>query len=94
MRSLTQKERRELKKELVKSGFDIDKLRVIIKQHKYDKMFLVGFNCMDNEHAAGLFIPFKDEPDMAKIEQQIKKITPRVYIEDNEPKGETTEEVL
>ena len=93
MRGLTQKERRELKKELIKSGFDMDKLRIIIKWRKHEDMFLVGFNCMDNERAVGLFMPFKDAPDIVKIEKQAKRIAPQVFVEDNELKGETTEEV-
>ena len=82
MRSLTQKERRELKKELVKSGFDIDKLRIVADCYKYDKLYLVGFNCMDTKISQRLCIPFKNEPDMTKIEEQLKNIAHEVFIKE------------
>ena len=82
MRSLTQKERRELKKELIKSGFDMDKLRIVADCYKYDKLYLVGFNCMDTNISQRLCIPFKNEPDMAKIEEQLKNIAHEVFIKE------------
>lgn len=81
MRSLTQKERRELKKELVKSGFDMDKLRIVADYYKYDKLYLVGFNCMDTNISQRIAVPFKNEPDMAKIEKQLKSIAKEVFYE-------------
>ena len=82
MRSLTQKERRELKKELIKSGFDMDKLRIVADCYKYDKLYLVGFNCMDTNISQRLCIPFKNEPDMTKIEEQLKNIAHEVFIKE------------
>ena len=82
MRSLTQKERRELKKELVKSGFDMDKLRIVADCYKYEKLYLVGFNCMDTNISQRLCIPFKNEPDMTKIEEQLKNIAHEVFIKE------------
>lgn len=82
MRSLTQKERRELKKELIKSGFDMDKLRIVADCYKYEKLYLVGFNCMDTNISQRLCIPFKNEPDMTKIEEQLKNIAHEVFIKE------------
>ena len=82
MRSLTQKERRELKKELIKSGFDMDKLRIVADCYKHDKLYLVGFNCMDMNISQRLCIPFKNEPDMTKIEEQLKNIAHEVFIKE------------
>lgn len=80
MRGLTQKERRELKKELIKSGFDMGKLRIVADWAKYEGLFVVGFNCMDRNISQRICIPFKDVPDIRKIEKQIKKIAPEVFI--------------
>ena len=88
MRGLTQKERRELKKELIKSGFDMEKLRIVADWAKYDGLFLVGFNCMDRNISQRICIPFKDVPDIVKIEKQAKRIAPQVFVEDNELKEE------
>lgn len=81
MRTLTQKERRVLKKELARTGFDMDKLRIVADCYKYDKLFLVGFNCMDTNISQRICIPFKDEPDMERIEKQLKTLAKEVFYE-------------
>lgn len=83
MRSLTQRERRELKKELVRSSFDLKKLRIVADCYKYDKLFLVGLNCMDTNISQRICIPFKDEPNMLRIEKQLEGLANEVFLKED-----------
>ena len=75
MRGLTRRERRAVDAELKKTGFDMNKLRVIVDSKRYDGMSLLGLTFMDDNKSQRLCIPFKGEPDVARIIKQLDRIT-------------------
>lgn len=85
MRILTDKERRELKKELKRTGFDLKELRIVADCKVYDGFWMLGLNCMDKEKMQRICIPLKGEPTMSAIREQLKKITPNSFLNEVEP---------
>ena len=83
MRTLTRNERRALKMELKKSKFSLEKLRIILDCREYEKkLWLVGMDIHDdvNGLAQRIVIPFKTEPDMARIREQLEKYPASVFL--------------
>lgn len=83
MRTLTRNERRAIKMELKKSKFSLEKLRIILDCREYEKkLWLVGMDIHDdvNGLAQRIVIPFKTEPDMARIREQLEKYPASVFL--------------
>lgn len=78
MRGLTKKERRALELEIKKTEFDKDKLRVIVREKQHDSFYTVAFTIMDDVRSQILFVPFKSEPDIKRIVEQLGNIAPVV----------------
>lgn len=78
MRTLTDKERRAIKLNL--KGFDKEKLKIIIDKSERKDMILLGLDCLDGKHMTRLVMPLKNQPDMARINEQLKTITKNVYL--------------
>lgn len=82
MRTLTRNERRAIKLELRKSKFSFEKLRIIIDCKEYDKkLWLLGLNIFDDKDgkAQRICVPFKTEPDMARIREQLENMPATVF---------------
>ena len=83
MRTLTRNERRAIKMELKKSKFSLEKLRIILDCREYEKkLWLVGMDIHDdvNGLAQRIVVPFKTEPDMARIREQLEKYPASVFL--------------
>ena len=83
MRTLTRNERRAIKMELKKSKFSLEKLRIILDCREYEKkLWLVGMDIHDdvNGLAQRIVVPFKSEPDMARIREQLKNYPATVFL--------------
>ena len=83
MRTLTRNERRAIKLELRKSKFSFEKLRILIDCKVYDKkLWLVGMDIHDdvNGLAQRIVVPFKSEPDMARIREQLENYPASVFL--------------
>ena len=83
MRGLTKNERRAIKLELRKSEFSFDKLRILIDCKEYDKkLWLLGLNIFDDVNGLSqrICIPFKTEPDMARIREQLENYPASVFL--------------
>lgn len=83
MRTLTRNERRAIKLELKKSKFSLEKLRIILDCREYEKkLWLVGMDIHDdvNGLAQRICVPFKSEPDMARIREQLENYPARVFL--------------
>ena len=78
MRTLTRKERRAIELELKKTEFNQEKLRIIVDRRRYKDFYTVNLTILDNAKSQILFIPFKTEPDIKRIVEQLKRITPVV----------------
>ena len=83
MRGLTKRERREIVKELKNAGFEMSRLRVVIDYYDYMDVRIVGLNCMDKNSMQRICVPFKSDPDMAKIEKQMENIANEVFIKED-----------
>lgn len=82
MRTLTRNERRAIKLELRKSKFSFEKLRIIIDCKEYDKkLWLLGLNIFDDKNGISqrICVPFKTEPDMARIKEQLENYPAKVF---------------
>lgn len=82
MRTLTRNERRAIKMELKKSKFSLEKLRIILDCREYEKkLWLVGMDIHDdvNGLAQRIVVPFKSEPDMARIREQLETMPAKVF---------------
>lgn len=80
MHTLTDKERRAIKLNL--KGFDKEKLRIIIDKSERKDMILLGLDCLDGKYMTRLVMPLKNQPDMARIKEQLKTITKNVYLKE------------
>lgn len=87
MRGLTRNERRAIKMELKKSKFSFDKLRVIIDSETQESSngnlwYLVGMDIHDDANglAQRIVVPFKTEPDMARIREQLENYPASVFL--------------
>lgn len=83
MRTLTRNERRAIKLELRKSKFSLEKLRIILDCREYEKkLWLVGMDIHDdvNGLAQRICVPFKTEPDMARIREQLENYPASVFL--------------
>ena len=83
MRTLTRNERRAIKLELRKSKFSFEKLRIILDCREYEKkLWLVGMDIHDdvNGLAQRIVVPFKTEPDMARIREQLENYPASVFL--------------
>lgn len=83
MRTLTRNERRAIKLELKKSKFSLEKLRIILDCREYEKkLWLVGMDIHDdvNGLAQRIVVPFKTEPDMARIREQLENYPASVFL--------------
>ena len=83
MRTLTRNERRAIKMELKKSAFSLEKLRIILDCREYEKkLWLVGMDIHDdvNGLAQRIVVPFKSEPDMARIREQLENYPASVFL--------------
>ena len=83
MRTLTRNERRAIKLELRKSKFSFEKLRIIIDCRELEnKLWLVGMDIHDdvNGLAQRIVVPFKSEPDMARIREQLENYPASVFL--------------
>ena len=83
MRTLTRNERRAIKMELKKSKFSLEKLRIILDCREYEKkLWLVGMDIHDdvNGLAQRIVVPFKSEPDMARIREQLENYPASVFL--------------
>ena len=83
MRTLTRNERRAIKLELRKSKFSFEKLRIIIDCKEYEKkLWLLGLNFFDDKDGISqrICVPFKTEPDMARIKEQLENYPASVYL--------------
>lgn len=83
MRTLTRNERRAIKLELRKSKFSFEKLRILIDCKEYDKkLWLLGLNIFDDKDgkAQRICVPFKTEPDMARIREQLENYPASVFL--------------
>lgn len=83
MRTLTRNERRAIKLELRKSKFSFDKLRIIVDCKEYDKkLWLLGLNVFDDKNGISqrICVPFKTEPDMARIKEQLENYPASVFL--------------
>jgi hypothetical protein len=78
MRGLTKKERRAIELEIKKTEFNQEKLRIIVDHRRYKDFYTVNLTMLDNAKSQILFIPFKTEPDIKRIVEQLKRITPVV----------------
>lgn len=78
MRTLTRKERRAIELELKKTEFNQEKLRIIVDHRRYKDFYTVNLTILDNAKSQILFIPLKTEPDIKRIVEQLKRITPVV----------------
>lgn len=82
MRTLTRNERRAIKLELRKSKFSFEKLRILIDCKEYDKkLWLLGLNIFDDKDgkAQRICVPFKTEPDMERIKEQLENMPATVF---------------
>ena len=82
MRILTSKERRAIKLNL--KGFNKEKLTIVLDMTERAGMNLLGLDCMDGEHLTRLLMPLKNEVDIDKVAEQLKKITKDVRIKEAE----------
>lgn len=83
MRTLTKKERRAVEMEIKKTNFNWEKLRIIIDCKEYDKkLWLLGLNIFDDKDgkAQRICVPFKTEPDMARIREQLENYPASVFL--------------
>ena len=83
MRTMTRNERRAIKMELKKSKFSLEKLRIILDCREYEKkLWLVGMDIHDdvNGLAQRICVPFKTEPDMARIREQLETMPAKVFL--------------
>lgn len=80
MHTLTDKERRAIKLNL--KGFDKEKLKIIIDKSERKDMILLGLDCLDGKYMTRLVMPLKNQPDMARIKEQLKTITKNVYLKE------------
>ena len=83
MRTLTRNERRAIKLELRKSKFSFEKLRIIVDCRELEnKLWLVGMDIHDdvNGLAQRIVVPFKSEPDMARIREQLENYPASVFL--------------
>lgn len=80
MRTLTDKERRAIKLNL--KGFDKERLKIIIDKSERKDMILLGLDCLDGKYMTRLVMPLKNQPDMARIKEQLKTITKNVYLKE------------
>lgn len=83
MRTLTRNERRAIKMELKKSKFSLEKLRIILDCREYEKkLWLVGMDIHDDKNGMSqrIVVPFKTEPDMARIREQLEKYPASVFL--------------
>jgi hypothetical protein len=83
MRTLTRNERRAIKLEIKKSKFSFEKLRIIIDCKEYEKkLWLLGLNIFDDKNGMSqrICVPFKTEPDMARIREQLESYPASVYL--------------
>lgn len=82
MRTMTRNERRAIKMELKRSKFSFDKLRIILDCSKRERFYLVGMNIFDdaNGKSQRICVPFKTEPDMARIREQLENYPASVYL--------------
>lgn len=85
MRILTDKERREIKKELKRSGFDLKEMRIVADCKVYDGFWMLGLNCIDKEKMQRICIPLKCNPTMSAIREQLKKLAPHTFLNEVEP---------
>lgn len=82
MRTLTRNERRAIKLELRKSKFSFEKLRILIDCKEYDKkLWLLGLNIFDDKDGKSqrICVPFKTEPDMMHIREQLETMPAKVF---------------
>ena len=78
MRGLTKNERRAIKLELRKGEFNI-----LIDCKEYDKkLWLLGLNIFDDKDGKSqrICVPFKTEPDMARIREQLENYPASVFL--------------
>ena len=83
MRTLTRNERRAIKLELRKSKFSFEKLRIIIDCRELEnKLWLVGMDIHDDKNGISqrICVPFKTEPDMARIREQLENYPASVFL--------------
>ena len=83
MRTLTRNERRAIKLELRKSKFSFEKLRIIIDCRELEnKLWLVGMDIHDDKNGMSqrICVPFKTEPDMARIREQLENYPASVFL--------------
>lgn len=83
MRTLTRNERRAIKQELRKSKFSFEKLRIIVDCRELEnKLWLVGMDIHDDKDGKSqrICVPFKTEPDMARIREQLEKYPASVFL--------------
>lgn len=83
MRTLTRNERRAIKLELRKSKFSFEKLRIIIDCRELEnKLWLVGMDIHDDKNGISqrIVVPFKTEPDMARIREQLENYPASVFL--------------
>lgn len=82
MRTLTRNERRAIKLELRKSKFSFEKLRIIIDCRELEnKLWLVGMDIHDDKNGMSqrIVVPFKSEPDMMRIREQLETMPAKVF---------------
>ena len=82
MSILTEKVRREIKKELKNSGFDLKKMRLVADVKAYDGVWVLGMNCMEGGKMMRLSVPLKSEPSMSETRRQLKMIAPDAFLYD------------
>ena len=83
MRSLTRNEKRAVKLEIRKSKFSFERLRIILDCKEYEnKLWLVGMNIFDDKNGISqrICIPFKTEPDMERIKEQLENMPAKVFL--------------
>lgn len=78
MRGLTKKERRAVELELNSTGYDKNKLRIIVDCKNYEGIWLVGLTIMDDAKSQRIVIPQKSAPSVDMIIKQLAKLAPTV----------------
>jgi len=81
MRTMTRNERRAIKMELKRSKFSFDKLRIILDCSKRERFYLVGMNIFDDVNGLSqrICVPFKNDPDMERIKEQLENMPATVF---------------
>lgn len=69
--------------ELKKSKFSLEKLRIILDCREYEKkLWLVGMDIHDDVNGLSqrICVPFKNDPDMARIREQLETMPAKVFL--------------